>query len=124
VGLAFVHPYTLFMVIPIFNSMMRIDRALLAAAADCRASDLQVVKEASIPLSKPGMVIGSIFVGTLVTGDFVTVRLMSGGQSASVGLMMNQISLLQYPATAANAVMLLIVMLLIVSAMDPPRGNP
>jgi putative spermidine/putrescine transport system permease protein len=50
--------------------------------------------------------------------------LMSGGQSASVGLMMNQISLLQYPATAANAVMLLIVMLLIVSAMDPPRGYP
>jgi putative spermidine/putrescine transport system permease protein len=38
VVLAFVHLYTLFMVIPIFNSMMRIDRSLLAAAADCGAS--------------------------------------------------------------------------------------
>ena len=118
VVLAFAHLYTLFMVIPIFNSMMRIDRALLAAAADCGASDWPVVKEVIIPLSKPGMAIGSIFVVTLVMGDFVTVRLMSGGQSASVGLMMmNQISLLQYPAAAANAVMLLLVTLLIVIAI-------
>jgi putative spermidine/putrescine transport system permease protein len=64
------------------------------------------------------MAIGSIFVVTLVMGDFVSVRLMSGGQSASVGLMMmNQVALLQYPAVAANAVILLIVTLLIVMAM-------
>jgi putative spermidine/putrescine transport system permease protein len=118
VVLAFVHLYTLFMVVPIFNSMMRIDRALLAAAADCGASGWQVMKEVVMPLSKPGMAIGSIFVVTLVMGDFVTVRLMSGGQSASVGLMIvNQMSLLQYPAAAANAVILLIVTLLIVVAM-------
>ena len=118
VVLAFVHLYTLFMVIPIFNSMMRIDRSLLAAASDCGASDGQVVREVIIPLSKPGIAIGSIFVVTLVMGDFVTVRLMSGGQSASVGLMMmNQIALLQYPAAAANAVILLLVTLLIVAAM-------
>jgi putative spermidine/putrescine transport system permease protein len=43
---------------------------------------------------------------------------MSGGQSASVGvMMMNQIALLQYPAAAANAVILLTVTLLIVVAM-------
>jgi putative spermidine/putrescine transport system permease protein len=118
VVLAFVHLYTLFMVIPIFNSMMRIDRSLLAAASDCGASDGQVVSEVIIPPSKPGIAIGSIFVVTLVMGDFVTVRLMSGGQSASVGLlMMNQIALLQYPAAAANAVILLLVTLLIVAAM-------
>jgi hypothetical protein len=38
-------------------------------------------------------------------GDFVTVRLMSGGQSTSVGLMMaNQLAYLQYPAAAAMVV--------------------
>jgi putative spermidine/putrescine transport system permease protein len=118
VVLAFVHLYTLFMVIPIFNSMTRLHRSLLAAAADCGASDGQVLRDVIIPLSKPGMAIGSIFVVTLVMGDFITVRLMSGGQSASVGLMlMNQIALLQYPVAAANAVILLIVTLLIVMAM-------
>ncbi|MBV8169328.1 MAG: ABC transporter permease, partial [Alphaproteobacteria bacterium] len=51
-------------------------------------------------------------------GDFVTVRLMSGGQSASVGLMIsNQLAYLQYPAAAANAVILLAVVLLIVAGM-------
>ncbi|MCW5746208.1 MAG: ABC transporter permease, partial [Alphaproteobacteria bacterium] len=45
-------------------------------------------------------------------------RLMSGGQSASVALMMaNAMSLLQYPAAAANAVVLLLVVLAMVAAM-------
>ena len=39
--LAFVHLYTLFMVVPIFNTMMRIDRSLLEAASDAGASGFQ-----------------------------------------------------------------------------------
>lgn len=116
--LAYVHLYCLFMVVPIFNSMMRIERSLIEAAVDCGASGWRVVREVVLPLSKPGIAIGSIFVVTLVMGDFVTVRLMSGGQSASVALMMsNQLAYLQYPAAAANAVVLLVVVLLIVAAM-------
>ncbi|QQP92463.1 ABC transporter permease [Skermanella sp. TT6] len=118
VVLAFVHLYVLFMVVPIFNSMMRIDKALVEAAVDAGATGWQVLTNVIIPLSKPGIAIGSIFVVTLVMGDFITVRLMSGGQSASVGLMMaNQISLLQYPAAAANAVVLLLVVLMMVALM-------
>jgi putative spermidine/putrescine transport system permease protein len=118
VVLAFVHLYVLFMVVPIFNSMMRIDRALIEAAVDAGATGWQVLTNVVIPLSKPGIAIGSIFVVTLVMGDFITVRLMSGGQSASVGLMMaNEISLLQYPAAAANAVVLLGVVLIMVALM-------
>jgi len=118
VVLAFVHLYTLFMIVPIFNSMMRIDRALIEAAYDAGANGRQVLMNVVIPLCKPGIAIGSIFVVTLVMGDFVTVRFMSGGQSASVGLMMaNAMSLLQYPAAAANAVILLIVVLLMVGGM-------
>ncbi len=118
VVLAFVHLYTLFMVVPIFNSMMRIDRSLIEAALDAGASGWQVVREVVLPLAKPGIAIGSIFVVTLVMGDFITVRLMSGGQSASVGVSMsNEISLLQYPAAAANAVVLLVIVLIMVAAM-------
>lgn len=116
--LAFVHLYTMFMVVPVFNSMMRIDRSLIEAARDAGASGAQIVRHVIVPLCKPGLTIGSIFVVTLVMGDFITVRLMSGGQSASVGLMMaNQMSLLQYPAAAANAIVLLAVVLLMVAAM-------
>jgi len=118
VVLAMVHLYTLFMVTPIFNTLMRIDRALVEAARDAGASGAQILWNVILPLAKPGIAIGSIFVVTLVMGDFVTVRFMSGGQSASVGLMMaNQMSLLQYPAAAANAVVLLAVVLIIVAGI-------
>ncbi|PZW48422.1 putative spermidine/putrescine transport system permease protein [Humitalea rosea] len=116
--LAFVHLYTLFMVVPIFNTMMRIDRRLIEAAVDAGAGFWRVLWHVILPLCKPGIAIGSIFVIVLVMGDFATVRLMSGGQSASVGLMIsNQISLLQYPAAAANAVVLLAVVLMMVAAI-------
>ena len=118
VVLAYVHLYTLFMVVPIFNSMVRIDRSLLEAARDGGASAWQTLWTVIVPLCKPGIAIGSIFIVTIVMGDFVTVRLMSGGQSASVGLMMlNAMSLLQYPAAAANAVVLLLLVLFTVAAM-------
>lgn len=118
VVLAMVHLYTLFMVTPIFNTLMRIDRSLIEAARDAGASSLQVLTNVILPLAKPGMAIGTIFVVTLVMADFITVQVMSGGQSASVALMMrNQMSLLQYPAAAANAVVLLAIVLLLVAAI-------
>jgi putative spermidine/putrescine transport system permease protein len=118
VVLAMVHLYTLFMVTPIFNTLMRIDRSLIEAARDAGASGRQVLTNVIIPLAKPGMAIGTIIVVTLVMADFSTVQVMSGGQSASVALIMrNQMSLLQYPAAAANAVVLLVLVLLMVASI-------
>jgi putative spermidine/putrescine transport system permease protein len=101
--------------VPIFNTMMRIDRRLIEAANDAGAKGWQTLVHVILPLCKPGIAIGTVFVVTLVMGDFITVRLMSGGQSASVGLMIyNEISLLQYPAAAANAIVLLLVVMIMV----------
>jgi len=113
--LAFVHLYTLFMIVPIFNSLMRIDRSLLEAATDAGASGWQTLSNVVLPLAKPGIVIGSIFVLTIVMGDFVTVGVMGGQQIASVGKMINtQIGALQFPPAAAHAVILLATVLLII----------
>ena len=110
--LAFVHLYTLFMLVPIFNSMMRIDRSIIEAAQDMGANSLQILINVIIPLCLPGIAIGTIFVVSLIMGDFITVQAMSGGQSASVGLAMNnKRALLQYPAAAADAIILLCVVL-------------
>ncbi|MDS9469440.1 ABC transporter permease [Paracoccus sp. MBLB3053] len=116
--LAFVHLYTLFMIVPIFNTMMRIDRSLIEAARDNGASGWQILTNVIIPLSKPGIMIGTIFVLTLVMGDFITVRFMSGSQAANVGrLISNDISLLQYPSASATSVVLLITVLLIIGTL-------
>lgn len=116
--LAFVHLYTLFMVVPIFNSMMRIDRSLIEAARDNGASGIQTLRHVIVPLCKPGIMIGTIFVTTLVMGDFITVRFMSGSQRANVGrLISNDISLLQYPSASATAVVLLCTVLIVIAAL-------
>ncbi|MFL9857291.1 ABC transporter permease [Paraburkholderia madseniana] len=115
VVLAFVHLYTFFMIVPIFNAMMRIDRSLLEAARDAGASGWQVIRDVVLPLSKTGIVIGSIFVITIVMGDFLTVGVMGGQQIASVGKIIQvQTGYLQFPAAAANAIILLAVVLMIV----------
>jgi putative spermidine/putrescine transport system permease protein len=116
--LAFVHLYTLFMVVPIFNSMMRIDRSLIEAARDGGASGWQTLRHVIIPLCKPGIMIGTIFVTTLVMGDFITVRFMSGSQRANVGrLISNDIGLLQYPSASATAVVLLCSVLIVIALL-------
>ena len=116
--LAFVHLYTLFMLVPIFNSMMRIDKSIIEAAQDMGANSLQILINVIVPLCLPGIAIGTIFVVSLIMGDFITVQAMSGGQSAAVGLAMNnKRALLQYPAAAADAIILLFVVLGIVAIL-------
>jgi len=119
VVLALVHLFTFFMVVPIFNSMIRIDKKLIEAAYDAGATGWQTLVNVIIPLAKPGIVIGSIFVITIVMGDFVTIGVMGGQQIASAGKIIEaRLNALQFPAAAANAVILLGTTILIIS---PPR---
>jgi putative spermidine/putrescine transport system permease protein len=118
VVLAFVHLYTMFMIVPIFNSMMRIDRSLIEAANDSGASAWQTLWNVIVPLSRTGIIIGSIFVITIVMGDFVTIGVMGGQQIASIGKVIQvQTSYLQFPLAAANAVILLALVLMIIWAL-------
>ena len=115
---AYVHLFTLFMVVPIFNSMARIDKSLLEAARDAGAGRFRTVFEIVLPLSKTGIALGSIFVVTLVMGDSFVVRTMSGGQSASVvSALQNEVAALQYPPAAASAVIMVIIVTLMVAGI-------
>ena len=118
VVLAFIHLYTLFMIVPIFNSMLRIDKSIIEAAYDAGANGFQILINIIIPLCKPGIVIGSIFVITVVMGDFITIGIMGGQQLASIGKIIQvEMSYLQLPAAAANAVILLIITIFIIWIM-------
>jgi putative spermidine/putrescine transport system permease protein len=118
VVLAFIHLFTTFMMVPIFNSMMRIDRSLIEAANDSGATAWQTLWNVIVPLCRTGIIIGSIFVITIVMGDFVTIGVMGGQQIASVGKIIQvQTSYLQFPLAAANAVILLSLVLMIIWAL-------
>lgn len=117
--LALVHLFTFFMIVPIFNSMMRIDKRMIEAAYDAGATGWQTLWNVIIPLCKPGIVIGSIFVITIVMGDFVTIGVMGGQQVASAGKMIEtRLNALQFPVAAANAVILLAVTFLIITMLN------
>lgn len=112
---SYVHIFTIFMIVPIFNSMSRIDRALFEAARDAGLSRLETMLQVVIPLTKNGIALGSIFVVTLVMGDFYIVKVLSGGGSASiVSAIYDDISTLLYPQAAAHAVVLIIIVMLMV----------
>jgi putative spermidine/putrescine transport system permease protein len=118
VVVAYVHLYTLFMMVPVFNSMARIDRALLEAARDAGASRWGVIWNVILPLSKTGIALGAVFVVTLVMGDFFVVSVMSGGLSGSATSgIFNNLQILNYPRAAASAVILLITVLIIAMAI-------
>ncbi|MGA7800426.1 MAG: ABC transporter permease [Gammaproteobacteria bacterium] len=118
VVLGYVHLYTVFMIVPIFNSMARIDKSLVEAALDSGAKGWQVVWNVVLPLSKSGIAIGSIFVLSIVMGDFVTVNVLGGGKVASVGKMIvTDLSSLQFPPAAAESIVLLVFVMVMMAAL-------
>jgi putative spermidine/putrescine transport system permease protein len=115
---AYVHLYTVLMIGPIANSLAKIDPSLLEAARDAGASRWQTMINIVIPLSKTGIALGSILVVTQVMGDYFVVRQMSGGQSASiVSALSTEIQAMQYPPAAANAMVLVVVVAIMVTFM-------
>jgi putative spermidine/putrescine transport system permease protein len=116
--ITYVNLFTLLMVGPIANSLAKIDPALIEAARDAGASRWRIMVEVIIPLSKTGIALGSILVFTQVMGDFFVVKAMSGGQSASiVSALATEIQAMQYPPAAANAVVLVVFVAIIVALM-------
>jgi putative spermidine/putrescine transport system permease protein len=116
VVVAYVHQLTIFMVVPIFNSMARIDKRVIEAALDAGASRLDIMRYIVIPMSKSGIGLGSIFVVSIVMGDFFVVKVMSGGSSASVvSAFYENVGVLQYPIAAASAVLLTVVLVVVIS---------
>ena len=64
------------------------------------------------------MVGGSIFVITIVMGDFVTVNVLGGGKVASIGkAIATELSYLQFPPAAANAMVLLAIVIMMIVAL-------
>lgn len=112
----YVNLFTLFMIVPIFNSMVKIDLSIIEAARDAGANSWNILTNIIIPLSRSGIVLGTIFVVTLVMGDFFVVKIMSGSQSANVvSAMKNEIDQLYYPPAAASAMLLILIVVLMIT---------
>ena len=76
VGLVYV--YTLFMTLPIYLAIEKIDRRLIEAAADLGARPLWIFLRIVLPLSWPGVLSGCIMVFLLAMSSYVTPQLLGG----------------------------------------------
>ena len=116
--LSYIQIFTLFMMAPLFNVMARINRDLIEAARDNGANSIQILFNIILPLCKPGIAIGSIFVIALVASDFTAIRILGGSQvGTAAASMANQIYSAQYPPAAATAIILLLAVLLLVGGI-------
>jgi spermidine/putrescine transport system permease protein len=116
--LGLVYGYLPFMVLPIYATLERLDPALVEAAADLGARPLSTVFRIVVPLSRPGIVAGSVLVFIPCLGAFLTPDLLGGGRTVLVGnLVQNQFTTARdwpFGSAISIALMALVTLLLIV----------
>ena len=116
VGLWFL--YIVFMIGPLYHSMTKIDADIMDAAAILGAPPLRTFVHVVIPLTKPGLMAGALFVVVLGLGEFFTERVIGGAQNPMLaGLVLRQIDIFQWAAASAIAVVLVILTLITVAVM-------
>ena len=109
VGMVYV--YLPLMVLPLFAALERFDLRLLEAGYDLYASRWQVLTRIILPISRPGIIAGSILVFVPCLGAYVTPRILGGGKLMMLG---NFIELQfgqgrNWPLGAALSIVLLVI---------------
>lgn len=80
-----VYNYLLFMVLPLYANLEKLDVSLLEAASTLGAGKVSTFFRVILPLSLPGIVAGSLLVFIPATGEFVIPDLMGGTQNYMIG---------------------------------------
>lgn len=80
-----VYVYLPLMVLPLYATIDRFDMKLLEAGYDLYATRGQVLRRIILPITRPGIVAGSILVFVPCLGAYVTPRILGGGKNMMVG---------------------------------------
>jgi spermidine/putrescine transport system permease protein len=124
--LGLVYGYLPFMVLPIYATLERLDPALVDAAADLGARPLTTVLRIVVPLSRPGIVAGSVLVFIPCLGAYLTPDLLGGGRTVMVGnLVQNQFTTARdWPFGAAVSIALMALVTLVLVAFLRRESEP
>ena len=124
--LGLVYGYLPFMVLPIYATLERMDPALEEAAADLGARPLTTLLRVIVPLSKPGIIAGSVLVFIPCLGAFLTPDLLGGGRTVLVGnLVQNQFTTARdWPFGSAISVLLMALVTVLLWAFLRRESEP
>jgi putrescine transport system permease protein len=79
------YTYLPFMILPLYANLAKMDLRLLEAAADLGATPWEAFWRITVPLSKAGIIAGSMLVFIPCVGEFVTPELLGGPQTLMIG---------------------------------------
>jgi len=85
VFLGLVYGYLPFMVLPLYASIERVDWSLVEAARDLYASGWTAFRRVTLPLTRPGIIAGSILVFVPSLGAYVTPDILGGAKTTLLG---------------------------------------
>ena len=83
--LGMTYNYLPFMVLPLFGNLAKMDLRLLEAAADLGAKPWVAFWKVTVPLSKAGIIAGSMLVFIPCVGEFVIPELLGGPETLMIG---------------------------------------
>lgn len=83
--LGMVYTYLPFMILPLYGNLAKMDLRLLEAAADLGATPWTAFWKVTVPLSKAGIIAGSMLVFIPCIGEFVIPELLGGPQTLMIG---------------------------------------
>jgi spermidine/putrescine transport system permease protein len=113
VVLGLVYGYLPFMILPLYAAIERLDFSLVEAARDLYASGWEAFRRVTWPLSRPGVIAGSILVFIPSFGAYVTPEILGGGRTTMLGsyVVRQFLSARDWPFGSALSVAILAVML-------------
>ncbi len=113
VVLGLVYGYMPFMILPLYATIQRLDFSLVEAARDLYASGWQAFLKVTWPLSRPGVIAGSLLVFIPSFGAYVTPEILGGGRTTMLGsyIVRQFLSARDWPFGSALSVAVLLVML-------------
>ncbi len=85
VFLGLLYGYLPFMVLPLYAAIERIDWSLVEAGRDLYASGTRAFLKITLPLSRPGIIAGSILVFIPSLGAYVTPDILGGAKTTLLG---------------------------------------
>jgi spermidine/putrescine transport system permease protein len=111
--LGLVYGFLPFMVLPLYAAIERLDFTLVEAARDLHASGWQAFRRITWPLSRSGVIAGSVLVFIPSFGAYVTPELLGGSRTTMIGsyVVRQFLSARDWPFGAALSVAILSVML-------------
>lgn len=125
VYIGIVYTYLPFMILPLYTNLVKLDGALLEAAADLGARPLTRFFTVILPLSLPGIVAGSMLVFIPAIGEYVIPALLGGPDTLMIGrVLWDEFSANRdWPVASAVAIAMLFVIVLPIMWLRQIQSN-